>query len=566
MKFSEMPYKRMICEEIEEQIRGYVKRLTEAGSAEQAISIAYEYFKYADKVNTGMSLSYVKFTLNTEDKFFVGEKEYYDEIMPKVEEQSLKLKNALYDSPYRKEMEKEFGSLLFLNIQIQRKAFDPKIIPDMQEENRKVSEYDKLMASAQIEFQGQTLNLSQLGKYKQSTDRSVRKAAYEAEAGFYNKNGEALDSIYDDLVRIRTAMAQKLGYKDFVELGYYRMLRNSYSKDDVAKFRSYVKKYIVPIAAEIKDEQKKRIGVDKFMLYDDPLEFMSGNAVPKDTPLGIFAAGKKMYHELSPETGEFMDFMLENDLFDVISRKGKSVGGYCTSLAEFKSPFIFANFNGTSGDIDTLTHEAGHAFAAYLSRNERIGENRQPTLESCEVHSMSMEFFTWPWMDLFFKEQTDKFKYAHLSGALTFIPYGTIVDYFQQIIYENPDMTPDERKEVWKKLDKEFRPYLHFDGMPFFEDGRFWQRQIHIYENPFYYIDYCLAQAVALEYWALSQKDYKQAWNKYLTMTRRGGTDTFTGLIASAELDSPFDEGALKTVAKTAKEWLTNFDKRKLGE
>lgn len=564
MKFSQMPYERITYEEIEKKGGAFLSDLNNAKSVKEALDAFYAYNRFGDKISTAISLSYIKFTLNTQDEFFDKEKDYYDEIMPKIQEIDLRFKLALYNSPFKEELKKKLGDLLFLNIEINMKSFDPKLIPDMQEENRLTSEYDKLMASAQIEFDNQTLNLAQLGKYKQSTDRSVRKAAYEAEASFYIENGERLDSLYDELVKIRTKMARDMGYENFVELGYYRMMRNSYTKQDVKEFREYVKKYIVPIATDIKNEQKQRINVDKFMLYDDPLEFVSGNAVPKGDPEQIFASGKKMYSELSPETEEFMNFMLENELFDVISRKGKAVGGYSTDLAEYKAPFVFANFNGTSGDIDVLTHEAGHAFAAYLAKDFEIADYRSPTMESCEIHSMSMEFFTWPWMNLFFEEQSDKYKYAHLSGALTFIPYGTIVDYFQHIVYENPDMTPDERKEIWKKLQSEFMPYLNTDGMPFFEDGRYWQRQLHIYNMPFYYIDYCLAQTVALEYWAVSQKDYKLAWEKYITMTKRGGKDTFTGLVKSAGLESPFEEGALKKVSATAREWLKAFDMSKL--
>ncbi len=565
MKFSQMPYERITYEEFEVIAGQLLDKMTSAETFEDAMNTVYEYSKYGDKISTAISLAYVRNTLNTLDEFYATEKEYYDEVMPKVQNLDVGFRMALYNSKFKDELRAKLGDLIFTNIEILMKSFDPKIIPHMQEENRLVNEYDKLMASAQIEFDGQTLNLAQLGKYKQSTDRTVRKSAYEAEASFYLAHSDEFDKLYDDLVAIRTKMARELGYENFVELGYYRMTRNSYTKDDVAKFRKYVKEYIVPIASELKKEQKERIKVeDQFMLYDDPLVFLSGNAKPKGDAEKIFENGKQMYSELSPETEEFMDFMLENELFDVISRKGKSVGGYCTSFPEYKAPFIFANFNGTSGDIDVLTHEAGHAFAGFLARDFEISDHRSPTLEACEVHSMSMEFFTWPWMELFFKEETDKYKYAHLAGALTFIPYGTIVDYFQHLVYENPDMTPDERKETWKKLEAEYMPYMSTEDMPFFGDGRYWQRQHHIYSSPFYYIDYCLAQTVALEFWAETQLDYDKAWQKYLKLTQRGGKDTFTGLIEKAGLENPFEPEALKKIASIAKKWLEAFDKTKL--
>ena len=340
------------------------------------------------------------------------------------------------------------------------------------------------------------------------------------------------------------------------------MTRNCYTKEDVEKFRAAVVKYLVPVANEIYKEQAKRLGKEYPMSFaDNALEFRSGNPKPYGTPDEILAQGKKFYDELSPETSEFFNMMLDNELLDVLSTKGKAGGGYCTSLPDYEVPFIFANFNGTQHDVEVVTHEAGHAFAAWMNRKRVPLATVWPSLEACEVHSMSMEFFAWPWAEEFFGDDTKKFYYSHLSGALTFIPYGTMVDHFQHIVYEKPDMTPKERHGVWKELLGVYMPWMKLDGeIPFYSEGEGWQRQHHIYSSPFYYIDYCLAQTVALQFWAMLQKDQKNAWEHYMAYTKQGGSCVFTELLANAGMESPFEEETLKGVCETARQWLSSFD------
>ena len=403
--------------------------------------------------------------------------------------------------------------------------------------------------------------LSQLTPFKQSPDDAQRLAAWKAEGAWYMSHKDKLDSIYDELVHLRDAMGKKLGHSDYIPLGYDRMRRNCYTKEDVEAFRKAVVKHIVPLADAVYRRQAERLGKEYPMNYaDNALEFRSGNPKPQGTPDDILAAGKKFYHELSPETAEFIDFMYDNELLDVLSKKGKAGGGYCTTLGSYNCPFIFANFNGTSHDVEVITHEAGHAFANFTGRFIVPGECQWPSLEACEVHSMSMEFFAWPWAEYFFGPDARKFRYTHLSGALTFIPYGTMVDHFQHLVYEKPEMSPAERNETWRELTAVYMPWMKLDDIPFYGEGRAWQRQHHIYESPFYYIDYCLAQTVSLQFWAEIQKDAKAAWEKYMAYTRPAGTKTFKELVAGAGLDSPFGEAAMKTIAEAAGKWLEGYD------
>lgn len=559
MKFSEMTYTRPDIESIRAKAQEMTERIRSAENADAAADAYLEWDRYACGFSTMSSLCYIRHTINTEDEFYDKETEFFDDMGPAVTECAQNVAKALAESRFRQSLEERFGKVMFINTDIFLRSFTPEMIPFMQEDNKLTTEYEKLIASAQIDFEGKKLTLSQLSPYKQSADDELRHRAWAAESGFYKEHENTLDRIYDDMVRVRTAMAEKAGFENYVPLGYLNMCRNCYDPEKVSRFREAVVKYIVPAADKIFREQAKRLGVGYPLKYaDTALSYRDGNAVPKGTPEDIIEAGRRFYHALSHETAEFFDFMTENELMDVISRKGKAAGGYCTELPDYKSPFIFANFNGTQGDVEVITHEAGHAFAAYVSRDIVPTDNQQPTLESCEIHSMTMEFFGWASAEDFFgdKKAAKKFCRKHLEDAVTFIPYGTMVDHFQHIIYENPGLTPEERIGEWKKLTAVYMPWIDLDGSPFYGEGRAWQRQTHIYERPFYYIDYCLAQTVALEFWVIMQRDRREAFDRYMTLVRQGGTKTFDGLVESAGLDTPFGDKALKTVAEAAEKWL----------
>lgn len=561
MKFSEMPYSRPDMEALAAATTQTLEAMKAAPNAAGQIAAYDAYEKKMQTAGTMQQIAYIRHTINTKDEFYNAENDYMDEIGPKLQELSHRVNTALLESPYRAELEKHYGALMFKNLEIAARSFSPAIVELMQEENKLVSEYQNLYASATVEFDGKTMPLPLLGPYKQDPDRAVRKAAYEADAKFFDSHREELDTLYDKLVKVRDAQAKKMGLHNYIPLGYDRMGRNCYTAKDVAAFRDQIAEDMVPIVAKVKEAQRRRIGVEKLAFYDEPISFADGNAVPEGTPDEILAAGKKMYQELSPETAEFIDFMFENELFDVLSRDGKAPGGYCTEIADYKSPFIFSNFNATAGDVDVLTHEAGHAFEAYRAFKQELPSLlHSPTIEACECHSMSMEFLTAPWHHLFFGKQTDKYELGHCEDALVFIPYGCMVDEFQHKVYENPEMTPEQRNELWLSLEKKYRPWIDFDNLPFYSRGGGWQRQLHIYEVPLYYIDYCMAQTVAFQFWNLSRENYAEAWKRYMTFVDKAGTATFAELVESAGLKVPYHAGCIKEIGESISRWLEEHE------
>lgn len=555
MKVSELEYRRVTLEEAGAAAKEIIARVENAQSIDDVLAARIDYLKLMTEFSTANSLAYMRYTINTADPFYLAEKDYYDEIGPVMQNYDLQYANAMLDSPSRAELEQALSPLLFQSMELQRKSMSPEIIDDMVEENKLVSEYSQLMAGMEFEFRGEKLPRPMLMKYAKSENRATRRECYEALGSTLAQHAEQLDTIFDRLVHVRDRMAKKLGCRNFVELGYYRMGRLCYGEADVRAFRENILRDIVPVVSELRLENAARLGIDTFMLYDNEVFTPGGAPVPcgKDE---IFAAARNMYHAMGRETGAFIDMMLENEAFDVDARKNKWGGGYCTEFVKYRQPFILANFNGTSGDVDVVTHEAGHALNSYLIADNRFAlELGCGGMETAETHSMSMEFFAWPHLENFFPNgnDADKYRFQHALDALSFLPYGTMVDAFQHRVYEQPDMTPAERNALWLSLERQFRPHIHLDGIPYLEQGTRWQYQMHIYETPFYYIDYCLAQTAAFQFLLASRTDYDDAFARYLRLSKQGGEKVWTELLQEAGFRSPFEPGALEALAAELK-------------
>ena len=560
MKFNEYKYEHLDLEKIKKEFSELIESFEKAENVERQITAFDKIIKLRNHIETMQTLVSVRHSIDTNNEFYDKENEYMDEISPILFGFTNDFYKALVNSKFKDELIQKYGKFLFDLAENTLKTFSPEIIPDAQEENRLSSKYSKLIASAKIDFDGKELNLSQMVPYTQSKDRNIRIEAAKKVAQFFAENQDEFDNIYDSLVKVRTRMAQKMGYKNFVEFGYKQLSRLEYDAKMVEGYRKQVLENIVPLHTELRERQGKRLGVDKLKFYDEAIKFNSGNADPHGSPEWILNNGKTMYKELSKETDEFFTFMTENNLLDLLSKKGKMSGGYCTYIPEHKAPFIFANFNGTSHDIDVLTHEAGHAFQVYQSRRFEVPEYLWPSYEACEIHSMSMEFLTWPWMDLFFENDTDKYKFIHLSEALLFIPYGVTVDEFQHWVYENPEATPKERREKWIEIEKKYLPTRDYGEVEELKNGIFWFRQGHIFSSPFYYIDYTLAQVCDFQFWMKSRENREIAWKDYLNLCKLGGSKPFFELMKSANLKNPFEEGTLAFVIPKIKEYLDNVD------
>ena len=564
MNFNDYKYERIDIDAVKKQFEELIDSFRKADNAEKQYEIMDKVINLRNHIDTMTTLVSIRHSINTADDFYDKENDYCDEISPLLYGFTTDFYEALVTSKFRKELEDKYGKFLFDQAECSLKTFNEEVIPQLQEENKLSSKYDKLIASAKIPFDGEERTLSQMAPYTQSKDRNIRKDAAKKVAEFFSAHKNDFDEIYDKLVKVRTEIAHKLGFKNYVELAYARLRRLDYNAQDVAGYRKQVLENIVPLHSELRERQAKRLGIDKLRFYDEPIKFNSGNADPHGDPEWILTHGKTMYRELSKETDEFFTFMTENNLLDLLSKKGKNSGGYCTYIPDYKSPFIFANFNGTAHDVDVLTHEAGHAFQVYESRGYEVPEYLWPSYEACEIHSMSMEFLTWPWMGLYFENDEDKYKFIHLSEALLFIPYGVTVDEFQHWVYENPEATPEERRNKWLETEKKYLPTRDYGEIDELKEGIFWFRQGHIFGTPFYYIDYTLAQVCAFQFWIKSRENREKAWEEYLNLCRLGGSKPFFELMKAANLKNPFNEGTIASVIPKIREFLDSIDDMKM--
>lgn len=564
MKFSELPYKRPDMDQIKQDFSTKIDQIKGAKDGQAVIALIKEVNEMRGFFDTMSSLSNVRYASDTKNQEYQEERQFFDENQPEYTQLIYEFYSAVLESGFVDAVQEEFGNHYINLLKLKTKVFSYDIIPYLREENKLRTEYVKMMAGIEVEYMGDSYNLSAMAPFMQNANRQMRKEASECYYEALHKYGDQMDEIYDKQVKVRTKCAQALGYDNFLQMGYDRLLRYDYGPKEVAYFRDRIEKLVVPIIEGFKEDQAERIGVKRLMHYDEAFKFADGNPFPKGDPEYILEKGRDMYKDLSPETHEFFESLVKGEMMDLENRSGKQGGGFCTYFPEFKTPFIFSNFNGTAHDIEVLTHEAGHAFQVYSSRNQPVNEYWWPTLESAEIHSMSMEFFTWPYMRPFFGDNIHKYRLDHLISRLSFLPYGCAIDEFQEQVYTNPDDSPEERRERWKAIEKRFLPWRMNDKTPFLEEGRFWQRQGHLYRTPFYYIDYALAQVCALQFWKDSNSDFREAWSRYVHLCSLGGSKSFLHLLREVELSSPFKDATIIDVVSEVTSWAKVIGERKL--
>jgi len=555
MTFADFAYKRPQLDSLTTQFEELLSEFEQA-DAESQVELVRAIKKLRSGFASQQSICHVRHTADTADTFYEQENAWFDEASPKFEALVNRFSRALVDSPHRAAIAAAFGDQFIRRTEVALRAFDPKTIDLLGEENQLASAYTKLKAQASITFEGKTYNLSSIQPLLLKTDRQLRRRAAEAKWSFFSEHQDEIGELYNKLVSKRTAIARRMGHDNFVQLGYDRMSRTDYGPREVAEFRRQVREEIVPLATSLFERQRKRLGLDRLTYFDEGLSFPQGNPEPAGTPEDTVAAASELYAEMSPETDEFFTMMRERQLMDLVARDAKATGGYCTYIYDKCVPFIFSNFNGTSSDIDVLTHELGHAFQMYQSRKQPVMEYILPTYEACEIHSMSMEFFAYPWMEGFFGKDADRYRSAHLETAVKYLPYIVAVDEFQHRMYEQPDLSFAERRTVWSELERIYLPHRDYDGLRFLEEGGLWMRQSHIFQMPFYYIDYALAQVCAFQFWQRDLVNHKMAWRDYLKLCKAGGSRSFVDLVQLANLKSPFEAGTLREVADELRRYL----------
>jgi M3 family oligoendopeptidase len=564
MKFNEIKYVRPDLKSLINDLKILIASFQKASSPGEQINLMNDITKLRSEVETYQTIVSIRHSVNTNDEFYSKENKFFDENTPDFSSVINEYYSAILSSPFKKELSEEFGEH-FLNLaEVKEQSFDAKNVGLLKEENRLSSEYNVIIAQLEILVNDKKYTIGNISPLLSDSDRLLRKEAAESLYKSLEGKQSELDLIFHNLVKVRHKMALNMGYKNYVELGYKKLNRTDYNSTNVAEYRKAILDYVVPVVKKLKKRQEKRLGIGPLRYYDNGFKFTTGNPKPKGTPQDIVQNGAVMYKELSPETNDFFQFMIKYELMDLEAKEGKMAGGYATIISKYKYPFIFSNFNGTSHDVDVLTHEAGHTFQFFRSLNQPLPEYYYPTLEAAEIHSMSMEFFAYPWMNSFFKEDEQKYKFSHLSGSISFLPYGAAIDEFQHFIYENPDISIEERNNEWLVIEKKYDLSTNKEDNEYLLSGRVWQKQGHLYRAPFYYIDYTLAQVCAFQFWEKSEIDFKSAWSDYLHLCDLGGSLPFTKLVEEAKLKSPFVKDNLKGVIDKVDRFLEEIDDSKM--
>ena len=556
-KFKDIQYTRPDCEAFQKLAEDNAEKIKNAVSYSEAKKIFLEFDKAESEFFDMGNIAYIRHTIDTSDEFYDKENEFLNEKTPELMPSLLAFSNAVYDSRFKPDFVAEFGEQMFAEIELRRKSFSEKNIPLLQKEARLCNEYEKIIASADILFDRKHLNLYGIMSYFENPDRNVRHDAYKAYSKFYESNEENFERIWDELIKVRTEMGKNLGFENYIPLGYMNQGRTDYDEKDVAAFREQVREELVQFCAKLYEAQAKRIGVDKVKAYDEAYLFNDGNAVPVGDDDFLIEQAREMYHDMSKETGEFVDFMLGHDLLDVKNKPKKASTGYMTGLNSIKAPFVFSCFNHTTGDVQVLTHEFGHAFAGYMAmRNQPVSTYYSESTDIAEIHSMSMEQFAYPYAEKFFGDKADKFRFSHLQEALTFVPFGVAVDEYQHIVYANPELTPKQRTAEWKKLEEKYMPWREYDDIDFFAKGGWWYHKIHIFLYPFYYINYTLTTMGAMEFKKKMHEDKESAWKDYLNLCKVGGSLGYKETLKYANLSLPFEKGSVKRAVSYAEDIL----------
>lgn len=545
--FPELEYKRPDTDGIKNQISELTTRVKEAKSFEELLQVYADGDKLTSMVQSVCTIASIRHTIDTSDKFYDEENHFIDQEYPTIMPYVMAYNEALLASPYKDKLEEKYGRQLFSDIELAKKAFCEANIPLQQREAELCDEYQKIIASAEIDFDGKKLNLYGIEKYLEDEDRNVRKAAFEAYSGFFSSNEKRFEEIWNELIENRNEQGRNLGYDNFIPLGYMNQGRTDYGEKEVENFREQVVENIVPLCNDLYEAQKKRLGIDELYSYDEKMVFPDGNATPAGDDDFMMDKAQKMYHDISPETGEFIDFMMDHKLLDLKNRPKKASTGYMTVLPDRLAPFVFSCFNHTIFDMQVLTHELGHAFAGYEAmRNQPISGYYMESTDIAEIHSMSMEQFAYKYAEWFFNDQADKYRFQHLQESVTFVPFGTAVDEFQHICYKNPKLTPKERTMEWHKLEKKYMPWRKYDHNEFMERGGWWYHKIHIFLYPMYYINYCLTTMGAMEFKKKDAEDHSKAWSDYMKLCKVGGSMSYLETLKYANVTNPFSDGAVK--------------------
>jgi oligoendopeptidase F len=461
--------------------------------------------------------------------------QFVEQIEPRLKPRQFKLTELYVKHPARSRLPQDRYKVFDRDAQLHVELFRPENVPLETEEAKLSQQYQKLSGSLTVQFRGEEKTLVQMGRYLEETDRNLRQESWEIVAKRRLQESEKFDEIFDKLIELRQQIGRNAGFNNYHDYAFRKMGRFDYTAADCERFHSAVETEVVPVVRELQEQRRTRLGLATLRPWDlsvDPLN--RGPLHPFEKVDQLVTRTQKIFAKLDPELSTGFQKMQEWKLLDLANRKGKAPGGYQSALPEARAPFIFMNAIGIQRDVETILHEAGHAFHSLATRDEDLYAYRGAPIEFCEVASMSMELLGNDFLEEFYAEpDANRARKTHLEGIITILPWIATVDAFQHWIYTHPGHSRSEREAAWIGLMNRFGGSVDWSG---YEParGRLWQRQLHIFIHAFYYIEYGIAQLGALQVWSNSRRDKNRAVLDYKNALRLGGSRTLPELFAAA--------------------------------
>jgi len=501
---------------------------------------------------------YIAMTTHTEDAD--AESAYLrfvETIQPLIRERSFRLAKLYTEHPLRSGLPRERYFVLDREAATQVRLFRPENVPLQTEETRLGQQYQKLSGSLTVEFQGREQTLVQMAMYLEEPDRDLRRQAWELTARRRLQEAEAFEDIFDRLLELRNTIARNAGFANYVEYAFLERGRFDYTPQDCLEFHAAIEQEVLPLMRELQEERRRAMGIDTLRPWDLAADPQGRPPLRPFQDAGELAAkAERVLTRLDPALGGDFRLMRELRLLDLDNRKGKAPGGYQSTLSEARLPFIFMNAVGIQRDVETILHEAGHAFHALATRDEDLHSYRHAPLEFAEVASMSMELLGSAYLEEFYSpEEAARARRAHLEGIVTFFPWMAVVDAFQHWVYTHPGHTREERAEAFDALMERFGGDVDWSGL---EDlrRRVWHRQLHIFLSPFYYVEYGIAQLGALQVWGNWKRSGRQALEAYRRALALGGSRPMPELFQAAGAQFRFDAGTIRPLMRMLREEL----------
>ena len=504
----------------------------------------------AEHVSEAGALLYIGMTCDTESEEKRGLfLDFVSNVRPKLSEFSDALNRRIVEHSALADLPDRY-LLMLRGMRTDIEIFRKENIPLNVKQTELVTEAQGITGGMTVEFDGDERTFPQMSVYLESNERSVRQAAWTAMSERRMQDHERMSEIFDELVTLRHQIALNAGFESYTQYMFKAMHRFDYSIEDCLEFHDSVESVCMPLLREINRERKEALGLNNLSPWDVNEKTGAGPDIHGREPLRPFETVdemveklSEMFHEISGDLGIKFDKLVEMDTLDLDTRKGKAPGGYQYYLEKSRVPFIFMNAAGLQGDLETMIHEAGHAFhSLYCGHLELIDERNYP-IEFAEVASMSMELLTQPWWNKFYgKEEADRARRTHLEGVVFLLPWIATIDSFQHWIYENPGHTRKERSEAWLSIRGRFGSEMDWMDHSEFKEVS-WQQQGHLYGVPFYYIEYGIAQLGSLQLWKTQLDNPQKALDDYANAMKLGNTRTLPELFSSADLKLGFDEG-----------------------